>query len=144
MMIIIIIRHHVRGHLRAAVLLDCAACWTNAPEKSFRTFWTRVSSDVVYQENRFEALTIIQNILQPRLILQYSLCDRSIMMNKSRTNRETFSGKFLYLVSCPPAPPVSLPRVHGNGPTVQILAGFVLFVFLPLYVPAAGLLGLFP
>lgn len=71
-------------------------------------------------------------------MLQYILCDHSIMMNKRRTNRETFSGKFFYL------PSVSLPRVHGNVPTVQILAGFILFVFLPLYVPAAGLLGLLP
>lgn len=71
-------------------------------------------------------------------MLQYILCDHSIMMNKRRTNRETFSGKFLYL------PSVSLPHVYGNMPTVQILAGFILFVFLPLYVPAAGLLGLLP
>lgn len=69
-------------------------------------------------------------------MLPYILCDRSIMTNNRRTNREMFSGNFLYL------PSVSLPRVYGNMPTAQILAGFILFVFLPLYVPSAGFLGL--
>lgn len=85
-----------------------------------------------------KALKMIQSMLKPSLLLQNILCDHSIMTNKRRTNKETFSGTFLYL------PCVSLPHVCGNVPTVQILAGFSLFVFLPLYVPAAGLLGLLP
>lgn len=113
-------------------------CWTCTPGKTLLICWNRVSSGVVYHKNILEALRIVQYILKPRVMLPYILCDRSIMMNKRRTNRETFSGKFFDL------PSVSLPHVHGNMPSAQILAGFILFVFLPRYVPAAGLLGLLP
>lgn len=78
------------------------------------------------------------NIIKPSLMLQYILCDHSIMINKRRTNREMFSGNFLYL-----APRFS-PWYLWERANCADTAGFILFVFLPLYVPAAGLLGLLP
>lgn len=133
-MIIIIICCHVCSAIRGPLLLNCSVSIKvgfSGPAHLKKTFLFPHLLDL-------KALKMIQSMLKPSLLLQKILCDHSIMMNKRRTNKETFSGTFLYL------PCVSLPHVCGNVPTVQILAGFSLFVFLPLYVPAAGLLGLLP
>lgn len=89
---------------------------------------------------RTEALQIIFYIKAEVDAAEYPLCPLTIdtIQHHKDEQEKNQQGDVLWKVL------VSLPHVDGNMPTVQILAGFSLFVFLPPYVPAAGLLGLLP